>query len=133
MQTIQQNCVWQIGNGKSINFWRDKWLSNSIADLIHIPEHRVASLEAKVADFIRGKSWSIPDYRRINFPLVAAEIDQMPIPILPFEDQLIWTGTDSGCLSFKEAFNYLKPLQNSVNWSKIIWSYSIPPSRSFVA
>lgn len=42
-------------------------------------------------------------------------------------------GTDSCSLSFKVASLHLKPLQNAVDWSKLIWSPSIPPSRSFVA
>lgn len=43
---------------------------------------------------------------------------------------LLWTESQTGNLSFKEAFTHLNPVHNSSQWGKIIWQPFIPPSRS---
>lgn len=132
MRIVIQNSVWQIGNGQVVNFWKDKWLDYPIVHLLDIPQHVHGSLHSSVAAFIRGNSWEIYHDLAHRFPSLAAKIKQILIPLFNIEDSLVWTGNESGCLTFKEAFNFLHPSQNAISWCKLIWSAVIPPSKSFL-
>ena len=50
---VQNGIFWQLGNGNSIRFWEDRWLSGQIklAEVVinNLPEEY---LEVKVADVI---------------------------------------------------------------------------------
>lgn len=56
----------------------------------------------------------------------------MVIPFVHCDDQLMWQHSDSGLLSFKDSYNFPIPRQQPLDWGKIIWNSSIPPSRSFL-
>lgn len=58
--TVQENTSWQLGDGNTINFWTNKWLSQPVVDLLSIPNHLHPLLSAKVKDFITNGSWCIP-------------------------------------------------------------------------
>lgn len=55
-QTVWINCLWQIGTGANNNFWKDKWLSSCIIELLQIPDDLHDSLKAQVANFIQNRS-----------------------------------------------------------------------------
>lgn len=61
MHSVFSNTVWHIGDGSSINFWRDKWLSQPLVDLVHFPQRLQHNLNAKVSDFIKYGCWNIPE------------------------------------------------------------------------
>lgn len=54
------------------------------------------------------------------------------IPSSPCSDQLVWTDSESGMLSFKEAYVHNNPIGQVVPWAKLIWNNSVPPSKSFI-
>lgn len=54
------------------------------------------------------------------------------IPIEAGSDQRVWCTSDTGNLTFKEAYRFLYPSSNALNWCKLIWKHFIPPSKSFV-
>lgn len=129
---LKDNSAWQLGDGQNINFWTDVWLPQSVTDIIHAPSYLGEHLTAKVSDFIINRKWFIPPYLDRNFPELAALIRSVPIPLQPSHDQLRWALSDSGCLSFKGAFEHCNPLGQIVPWSKLIWHPHIPPSKSFI-
>lgn len=132
MQSVLNNTSWQLCNVNSINFWKDRWLSEPVVDLIRIPQSLHCSLNAKVRDFISNHSWCIPQEFSLSFPFVAEEIRKIIILLFCVEDQLVWSKSDSGELKIRDAFHFLNPQGNSVSWGKIIWSSCIPPSRTFL-
>lgn len=129
---VRDNSVWQIGNGNSISFWRDRWLNQSLVDATNIPDLVRPMLQASISDFILDNRWVLPHTLALKFLSVYAKILQVPIPTVKEQDYLIWTTTDSGTLTFKDAFVQLNPLQPLSPFFKLIWNVVIPPSRSFL-
>jgi ribonuclease HI len=60
-------------------------------------------------------------------------VQQVTIPLVPSHDLLIWKHTDSGELSFADAYNFISPQFQDLDWSKVLWNVDIPPSKSLVA
>lgn len=133
LNTVQANSSWHIGDGRNIHFWLDKWLDVPLVERLHFPAHTHNELCATVADFIQDNDWQIPPVFQLLFPAVVADMKRVVIPKFEAKDQLIWNGTCSGKLSFKEARSFLNPANQNVPWAKLIWKQSIPPSKSFIA
>lgn len=129
---VIENVSWQIGNGKSVNFWTDKWLYEIVVDLLLIPSNWRQSLCASVEDFIVNGNWSIPVVVQQKYPALLSIISHVQIPSMPCDDKLVWTNSVSGQLSFKEAYLFLNPERSSASWNKHLWLQFVPPSRSFI-
>lgn len=132
LQTVKENVSQLLGNGSSINFWSDNWLSIPIAEMLHIPPQMHKYVKSIVDVFISDSGWSIPTDLVDHYPGLAVAINQVVIPLVPNQDKQVWTKIDSGMLSFKEAFLFLNPPSQVQNWYKLIWNQSIPPSKSFL-
>lgn len=91
-----------------------------------------SSLQANVCDFIKDGQWSVPADLALNGPAPVNELHHVPIPNCPAKDQIVWSKSDSGCLSFKDAYSHSNPAGNLIAWSKLIWKNCIPPSKSFI-
>lgn len=132
VSTIFENYVWIIGDGKQINFWNDKWLSRPISNYLSFRDSLKDVLEAKVSDFITSDgNWQIPQVISSKLPGLTAEIDQLVIPKATCDDHLVWTNLISGSLCLKDAFLHLHPNGQTLSWDRLIWSKSIPPSKTF--
>lgn len=90
------------------------------------------SLHANVSHFISNGSWNIPDSLAQRFPALDVEIQEIDIPIIPTEDQLVWKNYETGNLSFKEAYMFLNPAGQLVQWTRYVWKHFIPPYKSFI-
>ncbi|OVA16228.1 hypothetical protein BVC80_609g4 [Macleaya cordata] len=56
---VELHARWILGDGTTINFWKDRWMDASIANLLEIPYHvsnlLVASVQRRNQDFmLRG-------------------------------------------------------------------------------
>lgn len=122
-----------LGDGSQVNFWTDDWISHPIADLTQVPAQFHDELKAKDKDFIVDNAWIILDELENRFPDVYNEIQQTVIPFISCADQLIWQGTETGELSFKEAFSFLNPSTHPTSWGKLLWSSCTPHSKSFLS
>lgn len=107
-------------------------MDKPLVDLLHIPENCHHLLKARVSDFIHGSSWSIPSPINQKFPELANILLKVHIPFFSETDHMIWTGSELGKLPFKEAFFHLNPPRSNLNWCKLIWNSSIPPSKSCI-
>lgn len=116
--SIEGNTMWQIGNGRKISFWHNRWLSSPVVDLIDIPTDVQHLLESKVSDFILNGKWSILVSLISKYPRLQAEINQVVIPTTSCEDQLRWCLNDSGILTFKDAYKFSAMKGLDVSWSK---------------
>lgn len=67
-----------------------------------------------------------------SFLDISGDVHQIIISPIDCDDQLVRSLTDSGNLSFKDAYKTLYPIGLKLNWSKKIWSVVIPPSKSFL-
>lgn len=50
LKTVYTNSIWRLGDGKLINFWLDKWLSQPLVDLMQIPPNFHQFLKSSVAE-----------------------------------------------------------------------------------
>ncbi|GAU51712.1 hypothetical protein TSUD_415190, partial [Trifolium subterraneum] len=101
---INDNCQWLHGKGDKINFWTDLWLNNPMVDHLAIPVDKHHLLQAQDVH--------VPNFR--------------------MEDKLVWKHTNNGELCFRDAYLFQKPPLNETYWAKLIWSPSIPPSKSLL-
>lgn len=83
---IDDNSAWLLGDGKSINFWTDYWLSAPIVDWLHVPPNLYPFLKAHVSDFINNTFWSFPTEFSHLFPMLAQEIREIHITYQAMRD-----------------------------------------------
>ncbi|WJX52536.1 hypothetical protein P8452_38639 [Trifolium repens] len=126
------NSSWQIGNGESINFWSDPWCGDPLVVTLNIPLHLHSSLQAKVKDFIENKSWKIPVCLLFAYPDLQSFLNNVTIPLCEREDRLLWKHSHYGDLSMKDSYSFHCLSGQLMNWTKIVWNVSIPPSKSMV-
>ncbi|KAF1888701.1 hypothetical protein Lal_00036742, partial [Lupinus albus] len=65
-------------------------------------------------------------------PSICFDIEQIHIPCFHKHGRLIWKHSSEGALTKKDAYAFIKPSNNPLNWCKSIWSSYIPPSNSFL-
>lgn len=107
---VIRNSVWQIGDGSSINFWKDSWLPQPVVDLIGIPEHMQENLTANISDFIHNRTWNFPSdlCRKPGITLFSCCCCKVVIPLFDETDHLVWMPSNSGNLTFKDAYHFIK-------------------------
>ncbi|XP_024632903.1 uncharacterized protein [Medicago truncatula] len=127
------NSTWLIGDGTFINFWNDSWCGEPLSHQLHLNPHISGHLFAKVCDFIHNGKWEVPQFLLAYFPTLANLVSQVTLPMHPTSDRWIWKHSNNGELSLKEAYVFKAYHSQKVKWSKAIWSYDIPPSKSLVA
>lgn len=96
-----QGIMWELGNGKSINFWTDKWILD--IDLLPYFNPTTTSINSKVADFIINKQWDYTKLLSILPSYVVKRICQIYIPNINTEDRIIWKLASNGIFSTKSA------------------------------
>lgn len=134
--TIEKGLLWRIGNGKTVQFWVDKWLPEgplSCNSLVTIPPS--VDLNQKVEDFVIADRW---DLQSLNSLLPPGIVDSIKvIPLSHREDKLIWGPSSDGRFSVKSTYELLiqsKSLvaDKSKEWD-LVWKLkTIPRIKSFV-
>lgn len=114
------HCRWIVGNGKMVNFWLDRWVLNPIASVLDISSIQT-HLKGSVSNVIRNQRWHLPS--GFEGPSIAADIKSLALPILPYDDSLIWEPSKDGTLSFGDCFALFDELspRNSINM-EIVYS-----------
>ncbi|XP_019434441.1 PREDICTED: uncharacterized protein LOC109341090 [Lupinus angustifolius] len=124
------NFRWLVGDGHNISFWKDNWLGCPLVDSMNIPTEMHNSLLASVVDFISGSKWIIPSLIVDLFPGIAIQISKTRIPKI--KDKLVWTESNDGVLSLRDAYSYVVSPTTNTNWCKKICSSSIPPKTFLI-
>jgi hypothetical protein len=81
---------------------------------------------------MKDRTWRIPSDIGHAFPDLIPLLQKMHIPEFDCEDQLMWSPSKSGLLSFKDAYFHFSPTGQQIPWAKTIWNQHFPPSKSFV-
>ncbi|XP_057801234.1 uncharacterized protein LOC131016514 [Salvia miltiorrhiza] len=68
-----------IGNGSSINFWRDDWLGYKLADRCRVPFYVLDYLSCSVADYFYDGIWHFTQDFINNYPEIVCDILFLPI------------------------------------------------------
>jgi hypothetical protein len=129
---INQFSIWKVGDSKQISFWKDKWLSTCISDVIS-DTIDVGNLQnVMVEDIIVNGEWRIPHIVQQIAPFLASEIRGLTIPSVPIPDSYIWEESISGLMSFKDAYINRSSNSQPLPWCKLIWSPVVQPARTLV-
>jgi ribonuclease HI len=129
---IRDNSTWLIGNGNNINFWNDDWWGNTLASHFNIPPNISSLLSSRVSDFVRNGTWCIPEALANIFPTLVTLVNEIPLPLEPDQDELLWKLTDDGRLTLKEAYKFKSHAWPTLSWASYIWSVDIPPAKSLL-
>lgn len=121
MSAVLLHTSWQVGNVLDINVWTDSWLDKPVVDILNIPSELHSNLKSKVSDFITDGSWQIPNSLMQKFPALCNEWQKIITPNEHVPDRRVWSSSDSGTLTLKDAKMFLNPIGNVVNWFYSIW------------
>ncbi|KAL7243729.1 hypothetical protein ACSBR1_016032 [Camellia fascicularis] len=141
-QLLEHGVRWQVGNGKSIKFWKDKWIprlpgfqmSNS-----RPPDYSISLVSDVVVP--NRTEWNITKLGTVVSAEVLANIWSIPISCEDQDDVVIWHYTPKGHYEVRNGYHIA--IQNSLQfdsklaaspsfsppasmWS-LIWSLNIPP------
>lgn len=133
---LKQNLGWVIGNGKSINLWRDPWLYLS-KPLQPMGPPSVNSKDLLVSDLFVSDSvdWDTNKIQAI-LPSFSSDILALKPSRLGAADKLVWLGFQDGIYSTKSGY-YLAIAESvkhspsvhtsGTNWCSMVWSVSTAP------
>jgi hypothetical protein len=133
VNTIFDNSIWLLVNGKDINFWNDKWCGPPLSEVFNIPAHNSKNLISSVNDFILNGQCCILIQLSQRFTNLSSLVQQVTISLEPSQDILLWKHSDSGELHLADAYNFHSPHFQDLEWSKFLWSPDFPPSKSLLA
>ncbi|KAL0292514.1 UNVERIFIED_CONTAM: putative mitochondrial protein [Sesamum angustifolium] len=126
---------WRLGNGKSINVWKDRWLPRE-------PSFRCiqmlrAPIDLRVSELIdhNRKEWKIDLIVELFHPLDSSLMLATPIGQYDTEDRLIWHPDSKGKFTVKRAHHLALELSNigtpssserlHSHWN-FLWQHRIP-------
>jgi len=122
------NALWTIDHGGRVNFWNDLLCSSKCISLLRgiTPQERI-TLTCNVVEGWNGSSWDL-SYNMLQhiqlqtlYHLTTTDISDSPN----------WKLEDNGILNQKAA-KYFISTHPTCDWSKIIWSNSICPTKILV-
>jgi hypothetical protein len=89
--------VWQIGDGKSINIWEDRWINPQAGSIMWSKKPENSSLQ-RVSDLIdeETKCWKEQVTNQHFYPMEATQIYALPLTNTNSEDIISWYGTKDG-------------------------------------
>ncbi|KAL6176326.1 hypothetical protein ACLB2K_052960 [Fragaria x ananassa] len=122
---IRAETLWEIGNGKSVNFWSDQWVPSSPPAPI-CPAR--GNLRAKVETVInwQSNSWDLSLVHNHITPSTCSKILSIRLFNQEMEDKLIWPHTINGVYSVRSGYHYLA--SRKANQSASHPSHSHSPS-----
>lgn len=100
---LELGARWQIGNGRTVDFWSDWWVGDKPFGLTHKVPDDTSSI--KVSELITTtKVWDEEKLKSMLPSDVVREIQTIPIAIeANASDRLIWPGTSSVTFSIRFA------------------------------
>ena len=131
---IKNHVRYEIGNGKSISVWYDRWNDNRpIGEYVTQRDMYDARINntATVADLVNENGWLWPDSLTSKYP----EILNIPVPTLNDSKDRVWWVTNNGLkVKFTTAQAWLDKRENwpKVEWNEVVWFKQLIPKHSFV-
>jgi hypothetical protein len=142
---LKQGCVWNVGDGRSIDIWEDMWLNHQAGSIIWSKKPENSPLK-KVCDLIYEdtKCWKEQVINQNFYPMEAAQIYTIPITNSNTEDFISWFGTKDGNYSVKSGYHAIMEWKKDkidtatsshddeeTKWKKL-WSLVVPPKQTYL-
>lgn len=140
LQTFKKGHIWRVGNGRSINIWKDHWVPGMMSRKIETPRGNVLLRTVdELIDPLTGQ-WDIDILESIFNPLEVRRVLQIPISPNLEDDFISWHKTKSFNFSVRSAY-YLEwehqhgrsgrrydgegPARRNPVWD-ILWKLQVP-------
>ncbi|GJX59329.1 RNA-directed DNA polymerase, eukaryota, reverse transcriptase zinc-binding domain protein [Tanacetum coccineum] len=138
---LLQGVRWQVGNGRRISFWTQKWVPFSDDFYIRSPLGPFHNRHNRntVSDFIENGHWNVRKLREHILATEAEMVLQIPISQTGSSDKLIWHFDPKGQYTVKSGYKQAIAListsvsigESSANPSskfwKVIWHIPVQP------
>ena len=96
---------WQVGDGKSVWIWKDKWIPTPSTFRVISP--RILLLLDQITDILidanRG-TWTVDLVRELFINFEVETILSIPLSIRMPKDKMVWAGTPNGQFTMKSAY-----------------------------
>ncbi|XP_042477704.1 uncharacterized protein LOC122059071 [Macadamia integrifolia] len=119
---------WIVGNGQSINFWKDRWWgSESIVEKVQGLDDIFQTTNARVGDFISNFEWQILEARSNLLKDVFNRIRGIKLPHYAMVDHCVWSLTTSREFSSCSAWKDIRARNRKAPWKSTIWFKRLLP------
>ncbi|CAJ2637065.1 unnamed protein product [Trifolium pratense] len=125
---FQENMVWQLGDGNTINFWLDKWIPDGTS-LINSSSQTIIDTTLNVRDILNPEGDWNQSYLNENLTTsMTYQILAIPPPNeLDGRDMIGWGGTNTKHFTIQSAYNIQRGHIHSIEgeW-QAIWAWRGP-------
>lgn len=131
-ETVMDNCVWTISNGKKINFWRDNWAGESLSSKYKIQGRFHPNLTLKIVDCWNNDEQNLHDNIFMAMPDLLETISPFSVSEMDREDSLAWKSVENGILSIKQAYTFITKHASNYWWTKFPWDKDTSLAHSMI-
>ncbi|KAF5185244.1 Ribonuclease h domain [Thalictrum thalictroides] len=132
LQEIKDKVRWIVGDGKSVDLWRDNWLGESIQHRLHLTTE-LKNCTSKVSSIVHGQEWKIPPQLQRILEEAQLQVDNRHTPNVAESDMAVWIPYPHGKFSTKSAFEMIRKKHTQVGWSKALWNGYLHPRQAAMA
>ena len=112
---VLQKGMWKrVGDGTTINIWRDKWIMAAPNGRIATQKPPDCNLQT-VADLLIEREWNKKLIEETFSEQEASQILQMPLNLFPRKDMVYWKYSKSGSYTVKSGYALEKEEVNQRN------------------
>jgi hypothetical protein len=103
-----QGARWYVGDGTSIDFWKDPWVPN-MGPLVHWTNVVITDPGIKVSDFIKRdeRDWETSQLEEMLSPVAVEAIRRTTLPMFPTADIFMWKSNLGGQYTVKSGYNLI--------------------------
>jgi hypothetical protein len=139
LQLIKEGIIMRIGNGKTVNIWRD-WLPRDYN--LKVSQGKTNTRIRHVNQLLLNdnKEWNEDLVKKVCYSQDADWILKLKLPTNPCEDFIAWHYEQSRVFSVKSAYRLAYNLQHGVRWCaensenhdnsrnlwKLVWNAKVP-------
>lgn len=104
-KVVERGSRWCIGNGESVQIWKDRWIPNPDSFRVISPVGAHSGMErvSSLLD-IERRGWDVERVRNTFISHEAEVILSIPISVGLLADSLLWAGTPNGKFTVKSAY-----------------------------
>ena len=104
-KVVERGSRWCIGNGESVQIWKDRWIPNpdSFRVISPVGAHSRMERVSSLLDTER-RGWDVERVRNTFLPHEAEVILSIPISAGFLADSILWVGTPNGKFIVKSAY-----------------------------
>ncbi|KAF9592290.1 hypothetical protein IFM89_013516 [Coptis chinensis] len=128
---LSHGLIWKVGDGLSINAWKDRWIP-SLDSSFTLPPRPPECMSERVADFInpQTRQWNWSVVSAVWPPGILPKILSIPLKFQSHADRHIWAPHKSASYMVKSAYDLLWQLKNrdrnEFPLTKFIWKIKLP-------